>query len=118
MSSAVLVHGTGKLMSGPIPVIANMAKLGYQPAAPIAYLIIFIETVGALCVIFGLLTRFFAAALCIESLVLTFGVEWGNEYATNHDGYEVLLIWAIVFFAISSRGGCPYSLNHKLGREL
>jgi putative oxidoreductase len=118
VAGAVLVHGTQKLMSGPAPVIANMAKLGYQPAAPIAYLIIFIETVGALCVIFGLFTRFFAAALCIESLVLTFGVKWGNGFAANHDGYEMLLIWAIVFFAIALRGSGPYSLDHKLGREL
>jgi uncharacterized membrane protein YphA (DoxX/SURF4 family) len=84
-----------------------MVKLGYRPTAPIAYLIIFIETVGALCVIFGLFTLFFAAGLCIESLVLIFGVKWGNGYAANHDGCEMLLIWAIVFFAIALRGGGP-----------
>jgi putative oxidoreductase len=118
VGGAVLVHGVGKLMAGPGPVVANMAKYGFEPAAPIGYLILALETVGALCIIIGLFTRFFAAGLCIESLVIAFGVKWSNGFGANRDGYEMLLIWAIVFFAIFLRGAGPYSVDSRLGREL
>jgi putative oxidoreductase len=117
-AGAVLVHGIGKLMTGPAPVIANMARYGFQPAEPIAYLIIFLETVGAACVILGLFTRFFAFALCIESLVIAFRVQSANGFFANRNGYEMVLIWAIVFLAISLRGAGPYSIDRSLGREL
>jgi putative oxidoreductase len=118
VGGAVLVHGVGKLMSGPTPVISNMVKYGFEPATPIAYLILALETLGALCVICGLFTRFFAAGLCIESLVIAFGVKWANGFGANRDGYELLLIWAIVFFAIFLRGAGPYSVDRRIGREL
>src|SRR4051794_34962199 len=88
VAGAVLVHGIGKLTTGPAPVIANMARYGFQPAEPIAYLIIFLETVGAACVIVGLFTRFFAFALFIESLVIAFGVQSSNGFFANRNGYE------------------------------
>jgi uncharacterized membrane protein YphA (DoxX/SURF4 family) len=31
---------------------------------------------------------------------------------------EPTLIWGIVFFAIALRGGGPYSLDRKIGKEL
>ena len=31
---------------------------------------------------------------------------------------ELSLIWGIVFFAIALRGGGPYSLDRKIGKEL
>lgn len=114
----MLVHGVGKLMGGPAPVIAAMAKNGFEPASPIAYLIIFMETVGALCVILGLFTRFFAAGLCIESFVLTFMVHAPNGFSANRNGYEMVLTWALIYLALVLRGGGPWSLDRKLGREL
>ena len=118
VGGAVLVHGIAKLMNGMAPAIANMARNGFQPAGPLAYLIVFLETVGAACIIFGFFTRFFAAGLCIEALVIAFGVKFGNGFNANRDGYEMLLIWAIVFLAIALRGGGPYSVDRKLGIEL
>ena len=114
----MLVHGVTKLMSGPAPVIASMARNGIEPAAPMAYLVIFLETIGALAIILGLFTRFFAVALCIESLVIAFLVQWPNCYSASHNGYEMVLSWAIIYLALALRGGGPWSLDHKLGREL
>ena len=118
VAGPMLVHGVGKLMGGPAPVIAAMAKNGFEPAAPVAYLIIFMETVGALCVILGLFTRFFAAGLCIESFVLTFTVHAPNGFSANRNGYEMVLTWALIYLALVLRGAGPWSLDHKLGREL
>jgi putative oxidoreductase len=65
-----LMHVSGKFSSGPSAVAANvMAKNGLEPAILWAYVIIFLESVGGVCLIIGLFTRFFAAALAIEMLV-------------------------------------------------
>ena len=65
-----LMHVMGKFNAGPAGVAANvMAKNGLEPAILWAYVIIFLEAVGGACLIVGLFTRFFAAALAIEMLV-------------------------------------------------
>ena len=76
-----------------------------------------IETIGAICIALGLFTRFFAAAAAIHLLVVTFihmpqGFGWANR------GYEYPLMWGLILFAIALRGGGPYSLDRKIGREL
>jgi putative oxidoreductase len=83
-----------------------------------AYFLLFIEVVGPLCVALGLFTRFFAAAIAIELGVMTFVEFWPNGFNWNHKGYEYALLWGLVFFAIALRGGGPWSLDRKIGREL
>ncbi len=74
----------------------------------------FLESVGAACIIVGLFTRFFAAALAIEMALHCFVVMrpqgWGRM--------EETFIWGILLFAIALRGGGPYSLDRALGKEL
>ena len=118
VGAPMLVHGVSKLMSGPGPVIASMERIGAHPAEAAAYLVIFLETFGALCIILGLFTRFFAAALCIESLVIAFVVQWPNGFSANRNGYEMVLTWALIYLALVLRGGGPWSLDRSLGREL
>ena len=64
----LLMHGWVKVSSqaGAAGVAGYMARQGLEPGAAFAYAAIFLETVGAVCIIVGLLTRFFAAALAIE----------------------------------------------------
>ena len=50
-----------------------MAKSGLHPGLAFAWAAIFLETIGALCIIFGLFTRFFAAALAIAMIASFFG---------------------------------------------
>jgi putative oxidoreductase len=49
-----------------------MARRGIEPAMAAAYAVFFLETVGAVMIIFGLFTRFFAAALAVEFAIITF----------------------------------------------
>jgi putative oxidoreductase len=109
-----LYHGWGKLMGGVAPVAAAMAKNGFEPHTAFAYMAIFLETVGAICVILGLFTRFFAAGIAIELAIIAFGVQIHNGFGRM----ELFLIWGIVMFAIALRGGGPYSLDRKIGKEL
>jgi putative oxidoreductase len=114
----LIMHGWGKLAAGPTPVIAGMAKYGISPPGPMGYIVIFLETVGAVCVALGLFTRFFAAGLAIQMAVLALYVHapWGPS--PNSSTYQLVLTWGLIFFAIALRGGGPYSLDRKIGREL
>jgi uncharacterized membrane protein YphA (DoxX/SURF4 family) len=71
-----------------------------------------------LCITVGLFTRFFAAAVAIEMGYLTFIQYWHNGYGWRKEGYEYVLMWGMLAFIIALRGGGPYSLYRKLGREL
>ena len=54
-----------------------------------------------------------APAAAIEMAYLTFFVYCGH-YGWRTDGYEYVLMWGLVLFAIALRGGGPYSLDRKL----
>lgn len=110
----LLYHGWGKLMTGAAPVTAAMAKNGIEPHTPAAYIVIFLETIGALAIILGLFTRVFAAAIAIEMAVIAFVVQRPQGFGRM----ELFLLWGIVLFAISLRGGGPYSLDRRIGKEI
>lgn len=114
-----LVHVTGKFNAGPAAVAANvMAKNGLEPALLWAYVVIFFELVGGLCLIIGLFTRFFAAALAIEIGVALLTVHLSKGYSAGGGGYEYVLLIGVALLAIAMRGGGPYSVDRMIGKEL
>jgi putative oxidoreductase len=108
----LLLHGIRKVMGTTVAAFAagSMARRGIEPALPAAYMVFFLETVGALCLMLGLFTRFFAVAVGIEFLVIVF--------VGSGAGWEYPLFWGLIIAAIGLRGGGPYSLDRKLGWEL
>ncbi len=114
----LMVHGWGKVLRGPSAQAAMLARDGYDYGIPLALLLIFVELIGGVCIVFGVFTRFFAAAVAIEMGVLTFDHYWTHGFSWLRHGYEYTLLWGIVALAITLRGGGPYSLDHKIGREL
>jgi len=123
----LLVHGIMKLMNvadkgfeAAITGFASgaLARRGIEPALALAYIVFFIETVGAVMIILGLFTRFFAAAAAIEFAVITFVAHWPLGFSFSKGGWEFPLFWGLILFAIALRGGGPYSLDRKIGREL
>lgn len=114
----LLVHGWGKVMAGPTPAFLKaFADLGFDPPALWFWAALVVETLAGLALIVGFLTRFFAAAAAIELLVIT-TIYWSAGFSWLHRGYEYTLLWGLVCFAVALRGGGPYSLDRKLGREL
>lgn len=110
------VHGWGKIDR----IVAfgdSLAKRGYVPGQPLGWLVFLTELVGGICIALGLATRFWAAAAAIELGVITLGY-LGNGFSWTQRGYEYTLMWGLLLFAIALRGGGPYSLDRKLGREL
>jgi putative oxidoreductase len=123
----LLVHAIIKVMpmaeKGFLPTIeafamGAMARRGIEPAMAAANAVFFLETIGAVMIILGLLTRFFAAALAVEFAIITFIAHWPAGFAAGRGGWEYPLFWGLILFAIALRGGGPYSLDRKLGWEL
>jgi putative oxidoreductase len=114
-----LMHVSVKFKIGAAAVAANiLSKNGIEPALMWTYVIMFLELVGGVCLIIGLFTRFFAAALAIEILVALLFVHLSKGYAVGVSGYEYVLLIGAVCFAIAIRGGGVYSVDRLLGKEL
>jgi len=115
----VFVIGLDKVLNRDINVFAtgSLARRGIEPAMPLAYFIYFLESVGALMIVLGLFTRFFAAAFAIEMFIITFVAQFALGFLPAR-GWGTFLMWGLLFFAIALRGGGPYSLDRALGREL
>jgi putative oxidoreductase len=114
----LLMHGWVKFNGCLTGVAAGMAKMGLEPSVFFGGAAMFLETVGALCLIVGLFTRFFAAALAIEIGIAFLVVHLPKGFAAAQGGYEYVLLIGIVLFAIAIRGGGPYSLDRLIGKEL
>ena len=117
----LLPHAWPKYMVfGAQGVAANvLARRGIEPALPIAYLIMFLELVGGICITIGFLTRPFALLLLIELLVITFKVQLPNGwfFSAQGGGAEFTVMCAALFLIILIRGGGPYSIDRLIGKE-
>jgi putative oxidoreductase len=117
-----MMHGGQKLFGwfgGDIKaVVGGFAKLGLEPALPLAYLVGIAEFFGGLCIALGLFTRFWAAGCVILLAVAVFKVHLGNGFFWTKAGFEYPLMWMLVSIAIFIRGGGQYSLDRKLPKEL
>jgi putative oxidoreductase len=119
---ALFFRGIVKLTTGSIAVFASgsMSRRGLEPAVPLAYIVFFNEGIGSILVALGLFTRIVAVSLAIEMYIMTFVAFFANGFSFNNTrgGWEMPLMWGLLFFAIALRGGGPYSLDRLLRREL
>ena len=114
-----LMHVSVKFKAGVAAVAANtLAKNGIEPALMWAYVIMFLESVGGVCLIIGLFTRFFAAALAIEMLIAFLFVHLSKGYSAGAGGYEYVLLIGAVCLVIAMRGGGIFSVDRLIGKEL
>jgi putative oxidoreductase len=118
----LLVHGIMKVMpmaekgfTATIEAFAagSMARRGIEPALAAAYVVFFLETIGAVMIMLGLFTRFIAAALAVEFAIITFVAHWPQGFTWSRGGWEYPLFWGLIMFAIALRGGGPYSLDRN-----
>jgi len=109
-------HGWGKVRLGSAMAPA-FTEMGFTNPVPLIYFLSVVEFVGGLCVVVGLFTRFWAAAIAIELGYITF-LYLPNGFSWTHRGYEYTLLWGAVAFAIALRGGGPYSIDRAIGKEL
>lgn len=118
VGAILLVHGIGKIKTGIGGLAGYLGHVGLAPPVPLAVVVYINETIGAVCIILGLFTRFFAASIAIELAVALWIVHYAKGFGASSGGYEYVLMWGIVMFAIALRGGGPYSLDRVIGKEL
>jgi putative oxidoreductase len=118
VGAILFVHGWGKIKTGITGLAGYLSKVGLAPSEPLAYVVFINETVGAICIVLGLFTRFFAASIAIELAVALWIVHYAKGFGASAGGYEYVLMWGIIMFAIALRGGGPYSLDRVIGKEL
>lgn len=115
----LLMHGWVKVTGGGLAGVGGfMAKNGLVPGGAFAFAAMFLETVGAVCIIIGLFTRFFAAAIAVELGIAFLAVHMAKGFSVGKGGFEYVLLLGIVMFAIAIRGGGPYSVDRMIGKEL
>jgi putative oxidoreductase len=117
VGGTLLVHGINRAAMPLSRAAEEMSKLGHEPAMAFAVLALLNETVGAVCIILGLFTRFVAASIAVELAMISLQFV-PNGYAWSKHGWEFVFLWGLIFFAIALRGGGPYSLDRKIGWEL
>ncbi len=113
----LILHGWPKIMRGPSSMVETFEKMGFAPGASWAWAAAIIELVGGICIMLGLGTRFFAAAVTVEMGFIFFSY-LPNGFSWLARGYEYVLLWGLVSLAIALRGGGAYSLDRKLGVQL
>jgi putative oxidoreductase len=118
VGAILFVHGWGKIKTGITGLAGYLGKVGLAPPEPLAYFVFINETIGAICIVLGLFTRFFAASIAIELAVALWIVHYAKGFGASAGGYEYVLMWGIIMFAIALRGGGPYSLDRVIGKEL
>jgi putative oxidoreductase len=118
--AVLLPHGIQKVFFVPNAVATYsgyIAKAGLPLPEVLAYLTLFTESVGALCLAVGLFTRLAALSIFIEMAVIVTVFQWQYGYFWTVKGYEYALLWCLLCLAIFFRGGGRYSLDRLLGKE-
>ena len=83
----LLPHVWPKLVTaGAAGVAAGLARRGIEPALPFAYLIMFLELVGGICIAIGFLTRPFALLCLIEMIVIIFQSTFAKRLGLQRAG--------------------------------
>jgi putative oxidoreductase len=114
-----LMHVWGKFSAGAARVAGGFGNnYGLPMPELFAYTAMGLELVGGLCLIIGLFTRFFAAALAVEMGIALIVAHLPKGYAAGAGGYEYVLLIGVCLLMIAMRGGGRYSVDARLSKEL
>jgi putative oxidoreductase len=102
-------HGLVKFHNG-VPAVAGfLHTLGFPLASVFAVILIVVETIGAICVVIGFYTRFWAACMAVEMLVAILAVQLPHH--ANFELEGLLFAGAVTLVAL---GDGPLSVAVKL----
>jgi putative oxidoreductase len=79
---------------------------------------LFNETIGGILIAIGLFTRPATALLVIEFVILLVVVHTPRGYGMAVNGIEFPLMWMMMLIVVLLRGGGPWSLDRKIGKEI
>jgi putative oxidoreductase len=122
LGAILIPHGCQKFFgwfNGPglARISASFDQIGYKPGAFWAVVVAGTELIGGLMMVFGLFTRFAAAAIAIFMLnAIHFTSAKGFFWTAGGSEFAILLFVAALVFLI--KGGGDYSIDQKMGKEL
>ena len=110
--SLALAHGFGKL---PVSAefVEGVGQLGFPAPTVFAWAAALAESVGALCLAFGLLTRPAALTVLFTMLVAAFGVHAADPFRVK----ELALFYAVSALVFVILGAGRYSIDALLRRR-
>jgi len=100
-------------MAGSINLIQNVMGLPF--AAQLAFLVVLLETVGALLLAIGLATRLMALLIVLEMLAISYAL--GPTWPWIDRGIEFPVLMGFLALYIVARGGGAYSVDARLGQD-
>jgi putative oxidoreductase len=110
------MHGYPKLFGGTAANAAFFERAGYRPGLFWAIVVGVTEFGGGLCLAAGFLTRVVSVPILIF-LLTAITYHWQFGFYWNNRGFEFPLFWAIVTLHFLVRGGGPWSVDARIGRE-
>jgi putative oxidoreductase len=108
-----LMHGIAKFERGIGATAHMLAGIGFPFATIFAVILMTIETVGAICVLFGILTRVWAAAMAVVMVVAILAVKVRN--GMNFEVEALLLAGAVTLVALGD-GPLSVAVRFKQSR--
>jgi putative oxidoreductase len=93
-----------------------LAGEGFSNSMASTWIIMLVQTVGALCLAAGFLTRLVAVPILIF-LLNAIVYHWPKGFFWNLNGFEYPLILSIVVLLFLARGGGRYALDRLLPRS-
>jgi len=107
-----LHHGVAKYHMGIAGVAGFLGHLGIPLPQVAAVVVIGVETIGAGCLVIGLLTRFWAACMAVEMIVAIVVAVLPTHHTPELEG--LLLAGALALIGI---GAGPISLDRLFGKK-
>ena len=117
-----VMHGSQKLLgafggSGIAGFAGLLAKYGIEPHVLWAWVVAITEFVGGICILFGFLTRFWAAGLVIDMTVAVVRVHLVNGFFWTKGGFEFVLTLGIIALVLLMTGPGSMSMDRAIGIE-
>jgi putative oxidoreductase len=90
----------------------------------IGFMVIMLETIGAIALLLGLATRFWAFSYTFLALGIVFSTHIENGFFMNWfgnqagEGYEYFLLWIGISLALLLTGGGKYSVDRQISLQL
>lgn len=98
-------------MAGSINLIQNVMGLPF--ATQLAFLVMLLETIGALLLAIGLATRLVALLIALQMLAISYAL--GPTWPWIDRGIEFPVLMGFLALYIVARGGGAYSVDARLG---
>jgi|SRR3989344_6309751 len=80
----------------------------------LTYIVMYVEFLGGIALILGILVQYASVLLAIVMLVAMFKVHWPNGYSLANNGYEYVLVLLLGLLALITLGRGKYALGHLL----